>query len=228
MALYEVTLQSRYYDQLVINRWNYQGSGAGVGINGAAALANAMGFVPTSGAFPVGTLAGNLQAVLASTYTFVSVLVRNLYDDPTDFYDQTFPSGVVGLTTGSDSSSPVLAYGFRTNRTRSDIDRGTKRFAGVVDAAVTDGGEIDASVLAALGSVAASMSATLSYTTGGSSFSFAPIVVQKFMYTEPPAKKAYRYYETETEQLEHIMTNVTWTAYDRIRSQTSRQYGHGA
>jgi len=48
------------------------------------------------------------------------------------------------------------------------------------------------------------------------------------MYTEPPAKKAYRYYETEEEQLEHIMENVTWTAYDRIRSQTSRQYGHGA
>ena len=187
-----------------------------------------MGFVPTAGSFPVSTLAANIQAVLSDELTFVSILVRALYDDPSDFYDQTFPTGVNGNQGGDDSSTPVLAYGFRTNRTRSDIDRGTKRFAGVVDAAVTDGGVVDASVLTALQAIADSMSDTLAYTTGGSSLSFAPIVVQKFMYTTPPAKKAYRYYETEAEQLEHIMENVTWTPYDRIRSQTSRQYGHGA
>ena len=228
MALYEATLQSRYFDQLVINRWNYLGSGSGVGISGAAALAAAMGFVPTAGSFPVSTLAANIHAVLSDELTFVSILARALYDDPSDFYDQTFPTGVNGNQGGDDSSTPVLAYGFRTNRTRSDIDRGTKRFAGVVDAAVTDGGVVDASVLTALQAIADSMSDTLAYTTGGSSLSFAPIVVQKFMYTTPPAKKAYRYYETEAEQLEHIMENVTWTPYDRIRSQTSRQYGHGA
>lgn len=228
MALYEATLQSRYYDQQVINRWNYLGSGSGVGISGSAALASAMGFVPTAGSFTASTIAGALQAVVSNQLTFVSLLVRALYDDPTDFYDQTFPTGVVGGTTGSDSSSPVLAYGLRTNRTRSDIDRGTKRFAGVVDAAVTAGGEIDSAVLTALQAVADYMSDVLPYTGGGSTFSFAPIVVQKFMYTTPPAKKAYRYYEDEADQLEHIMQNVIWTPYDRVRSQTSRQYGHGA
>lgn len=228
MPLYEVTLESRYFDQQVINRWNYLGSGSGVSITGSAALVTAMGFIPTSGSFVTGTIAGALQAVLSSELTFISILARCLYDNPTDFYDQSFPTGVVGGTTGTDSSSPVLAYGLRTNRTRSDIDRGTKRFAGVVDGAVTTGGDIDSAVLTALQTVADYMSDVLPYTVGGSTFSFAPIVVQKFMYTTPPAKKAYKYYETEADQLDHIMENIVWTPYDRIRSQVSRQYGHGS
>lgn len=228
MALYEVTLESRYFDQQVINRWNYLGSGSGVGIVGSAALVAAMGFIPTAGSFVASTIAGALQALLSTELTFVSILSRCIYDDPSDFYDRAFPTGVTGSTSGSDSSSPVLAYGLRTNRTRSDIDRGTKRFAGVVDAAVTTGGDVDPSVLAALQQVGDYMSDILPYTTGGSTFSFEPIIVQKRMYTAPPAKKAYKYYDTEAEQLDHIMTNITWTAYDRIRSQTSRQYGHGA
>jgi len=187
-----------------------------------------MGFVPTSGLFPTGTLAFTLQAIQSDQATFVGLLVRNLYDDPTDFYDQAFPSGVTGANTADDATSPVLAYGFRTNRTRSDIDRGTKRIVGVTEVSMLTGGAIDSSTLTALDSLAGLMSDTLPYTTGGSSFSFAPIVVQKFMYTEPPAKKAYRYYPTEAEQLEHIATNITWSPYDRVRTQTSRQYGHGA
>jgi len=228
MALYECTVQGRYFEQQIINRWNYLGSGSGVGITGAAALAAAMGFVPTAGLFPSGTLADAWQGLVVEEYTFVSILVRALYDNPLDFYDQAFPSGVVGGNTSGDAASPVLAYGFRTNRTRSDIDRGTKRLVGVSEGAIGNGGVIESSALTAMDAVAELMTDTLPYTTGGSSFSFSPIVVQKFMYTTPPAKKAYKYYEDEADQLEHIAQNVEWSSYDRVRSQTSRQYGHGA
>lgn len=228
MALYEVTLNSRYFEQQVINRWNYLGSGAGVGINGAAALAAAMGFVPTAGNFPADTIARDLQLLQPPDVTYVGVLIRCLYDAPTDFYDQSFPSGVIGDQTTGEAASPTLAYGFRTNRTRSDIDRGTKRFVGVTENAMDAGGVVASGTLGVMDILAVKMSATLGYTTGGSTFSFVPIVVQKEMYTTPPAPKAYRYFETEAEQLDHIAQNITWTSYDRVRTQVSRQYGHGA
>lgn len=228
MALYEVTLNSRYFEQQVINRWNYLGSGTGVGINGSAALAAALGFVPTAGNFPADTFARALQLLQPPDVTYIGVLVRNLYDNPTDFYDQSFPSGTIGDQTTGEATSPVLAYGFRTNRTRSDIDRGTKRFVGVTENAIDAGGVIATGTLGVMDSLAVLMSDVLGYTTGGSSFSFAPIVVQKEMYTEPPAPKAYRYYASAALQLEHIAENITWTSYDRVRTQVSRQYGHGA
>lgn len=226
--IYEVTLVQSYYDQQVINRWNYLSSGVAVGVTASFALISAMGFVPVSGAFPAGTIAAALQTLQPPTLKYFECLAKALYDDPTDFYDNAFPTGIVGTQVTSDSSSPAFAYGMKTNRVRTDIARGTKRFAGVTESTMDGGGVINAPSLALIQAVADLMSDTLTYAVGGSSLSFAPVVAQKEMYTVPPAPKAYRYYGTLAEQLTHIAQGIIWTPYPQIRTQVSRQYGHGA
>lgn len=226
--IYEVTVQGTYFDQQIVNRWNYLSSGAAVGVTGAAALAIALGFVPTAGDFVADTFAKAWQDAVATTYLFDSVLVKAIREAPTDFYDMAFPSGVNGADGGTNPMSPTAAYGFSTNRTRTDIARGTKRLAGVTEPNVDSGGVILTAFEPSLQDICDRMNETLSYTESGSSLTFAPIVVQKEMYTTPPAKKAYRYYDTIAEQLEHIAQGIVWSFYGTVRTQTSRQYGHGA
>lgn len=226
--IYEVTVAGTYFEQEIVNRWNYLSSGSAVGVTGAAALAIALGFVPTAGDFVADTLAAAWQASVATTYLFNSVLVKAIREAPTDFYDMAFPAGVTGADGGTNPMSPTMAYGFSTNRTRTDIARGTKRLAGVTEPNVSSGGVILEAFEPNLQEICDQMNATLSYTEGGSSLTFAPIVVKKEMYTEPPAKKAYRYYETIAEQMEFIAQGITWSFYPTVRTQTSRQYGHGA
>lgn len=226
--IYEVTLIQSYFDQQVINRWNYLSSGAVVGIVPSVALTQVLGFVPDAGLFPEGTLARALQDIQVTTLQYVSVLTKAIREAPTDFYDFAFPSGVTGQDGGANPMSPTAALGFRSSRTRTDIARGTKRLAGISEPNVGAGGVLVPALDPLLEDIDTLMSTSFPYTDGGSSATFAPIIVQKEMYTTPPAKKAYRYYETIAEQLEHIAQGVVWTHYPQIRTQTSRQYGHGA
>jgi hypothetical protein len=226
--IYEVTVSGTYFDQEIVNRWNYLSSGAAVGVTASAALAIALGFVPTAGDFVADTLAKAWQDAVATTYLFNSILVKAIREAPTDFYDFAFPVGVTGADGGANPMSPTMSYGFRTNRTRTDIARGTKRLAGCTEPNVASGGVILEAFQPLLQDICDRMNETVSYTEDGSSLTFAPIVVQKEMYTEPPAKKAYRYYSTIAEQLEHIAQGVVWSYYGTVRTQTSRQYGHGA
>lgn len=225
--IYEITLETRYFDQQCINRWNYLSTGTPTGVKGSEALVAAMGFIPSGGFFTSGTIADQLQGISNADVTFVSVLSKAIREAPLDFYDNAFPSGVVGTAGGTGSMSPVIAYGFRTNRTRQDVSRATKRFVGANESQVGAGGVIDSGLLTALDNLASLMSATLSYTDGGNSLTFAPVVCSKYMYTAPPAKKAYRYYPTIATQLEHTAQGISWNAYRTVRSQVSRQYGHG-
>jgi hypothetical protein len=226
--IYEVTLTGEYFGQQIINRWNYLSSGAAVGVVPAVALTTALGFVDDSGAFPVDTLAASIQFQLPPNYRFISLLAKAIREAPTDFYDLAYPLDCVGGNSGGTPMSPVLAYGFKTSRTRTDIARGTKRFVGVLESAVGAGGEWEAGVVTWLDDMASKMSATLSYTDGGSSLSFAPIVVQKEKITLESGKVTYRYYETISEQMEHIAQGIVWDYYRNVRTQNTRQYGHGA
>jgi len=227
-VIYEVTLAATYFDQQIINRWNYLSSGAAVGITGAAALAAALGFVVSGADFVTGSLARAMQLLQSTSLLYNSVLVKAIREAPTDFYDFSMPTGIGGANGGSNAMSPTSAYGFYTNRVRTDIARGTKRFAGVTEVDAGAGGAFVEGTIAAMTDLAELMSTSLPYTDGGSSLNFAPIVVQKLMYTTPPAKKAYRYYDTISEQLDHIAEGIVWTPYPQVRTQVSRQYGHGA
>lgn len=226
--IYEVVLSQTYFDQEVINRFNYLSTGTPVGITGSAALIAAMGFKDTAGALPSGTIGYQLQHFQPVEIKFNSVLAKAIREAPTDFYDYAYPTGMTGSADGGTAASPTLAFGFRTNRVRTDVARGTKRFAGVQEVNMDAGGAWVSDAVSWLNATASLMSAVLNYTEDGNSLTFAPIVCSKLLYTAPSGKPAYKYYPTISDQLDHTAQGVVWSPYDRVRTQVSRQYSHGA
>lgn len=226
--IYEVVLTQEYFGQQVINRFNYLSTGTPVGVTGAFALISAMGLIPVSGDFPADTFGGALQDIQSDQAVFVSTLAKAIREAPTDFFDEGYPTGVTGDGTTTQATSPINAFGFRTNRVRTDIARGTKRFVGVKEGDVDAGGFIADATEPFLADIAEKMTDVLSYTDGGNSLTFAPIVVSRDKTVDEDGKVSYPYYATIAEQLEHIATGIVWQPYDTVRSQVSRQYNHGA
>lgn len=227
MPIYEVTLRQTYFGQQCINRFHYIGDTPSVGSEAAFSLINAMGFVGTGSpvVYPVGSLFSLIRAVQATVLQYDEVEARNLYD-PLDFFVRPFPSPTVGLS-GGEPSSPVLSTGFRSNRVRTDIGRGFKRFTGISESALASGGAIDAGVLASLAPLAAKLGDDISYNPGATIYSFTPCVLGFDKYTTPKGNVAYRPYANEATQLAHAAFPVAYTAMPQVRTQTSRQYGRG-
>ena len=226
--VYEVTLKQSYFGQSTVNRFNYLGTGTPIAVVPSFALLKAMGFIDDAGVLPEDTIGGKLQSTQPATVKFVQALARTVTDEhPTDFYDYPYPAGVAGTNAGSDSSSPIQAYGLRTNRVRTDIARGTKRFVGVLESSSGEGGVLSSGALGAMNSIAESMTDVLSYTDGGESLQFAPIICGKVEYTTPSGKRAYKYYATQAAQQLHIAQGIIWQPYTQVRSQVSRQYKEG-
>jgi len=229
MAILEATLTSEYVGQLIINRWHYIATGDPAPVTNSFGLLSAMGWLlPGASAvtFATGTVAKQVQNCLHSDLAFRAIYVRDLYD-PTDFIETAFPSGVVGLA-GGEAASPVLAYGLNSNRVRTDIRRGQKRFSGVTETAMNSGGLLTGAILTELDTLAVKMGDVLSYTTGGASLSLTPAVLQYERYETDSGSFAYRKYATESAQLTHAAVGVSWVVKDRVRTQTSRQIGRGA
>jgi hypothetical protein len=225
--IYEVTLTQSFFGQQCINRWNYLSTGTPVGITGSAALLHAMGAIDTAGVLPSDTVIGDMQDLQMNSVTFEGVIAKAIREAPTDFFDYGYPTGTVGGGASGDAYSPIAAYGFFTNRVRTDIARGTKRYTGVGEGSVDTGGVVSSAALSFMNTMAEHLSDVLSYTDGGNSLTFAPIVVSKKK-TVVGGKPRYNYYDTIAEQLEHIAQGIVWTPYPTVRSQVSRQYKHGA
>jgi len=226
MAIMEVLLRARIDGELSVNKFNYVSSGGSPEGSLSFNLANAMGFVLTGGVFPAGTIMDWLWTNLTNNFVFDEVQVRDIYS-LTDFYTLPFAAGTAGQAAG-DSLPPFAAYGFRSNRIRSDIRRGTRRFAGVNESVVGDGGILTAPGITLVNTMATRMSATLTVSADPVNLEFDPAVLSKEEYTAPSGNPAYRYYSTSGEQLDHAAVGVTWEPYTAIRSQVSRQYGRGA
>jgi hypothetical protein len=226
--IYELTLTQRYFDQEIVNRWNYLSSGTVIGSSGAYALIKAMGYILGETGFPVDTVASKLAELQPPSVTFVNVMAKAIREAPVDFYDYAYPVGTYGENIASSQpASPTLAYGLKTNRVRTDIARGTKRFVGVLEAAMSNGGLLESGYLTFLNDLSALMGETLSYTESGSTATFQPIVCGKKKYVTPRGNNAYEYWPTIAEQMEHVAQGVVWTPFDTVRTQTSRQYKHG-
>lgn len=225
--LYEVTLVGNMGNITeVINVWNYRGDVNGVSGGDAAALVNAMGLEPTAGAFPTGTIGVQLATISSNTVQWRQCLCRNVYD-PTDFIDLPYNPVATGLGSGQ-VLSPINAYGLRSNRTRLDISRGFKRFAGVLEADVDTLGVLGSTVHAALDVLADLMGDTLTFTDGTLTDTFIPVIVKKLKYTTGSGKTAYKYYPTLTEQLTKLAVGIVWESYGEVRSQVSRQVRRGS
>lgn len=224
MPIYELTLSQEFRGVETINRWNYVMSGTPAVVTGSFALGQAFGYVTGKTLLPLTPL-GMLQAVQHSDVVFKNMVIKNLYST-TDFYELPFVSGTIGKFVTGESMPPFVSMGFRTNRVRSDISRGTKRFIGLSETWQANG-QLIASALTGLDDVAEQMSRVLTYDDEGNTLSFAPAVCGKEKYATPSGRDAYRYYATEAEQLAQTATGVLWTPYSTTRSQTTRQYGRG-
>jgi len=227
--LYEATVFTTYFGQQCIWRWNYVSTGTPASVSGSFGLVSAMGGIPptlTPTQFPESTMMEVIREAVSSAVQFNAISVKAIYD-VVDFYELPWVPTITGVKSG-DALSPVMGYGFRTNRVRTDIRRGTKRIEGVIEADVGSGGVLVGDGAAYATAIATRMSATLSYDDEGNTLTYVPTVVSKEPYIPPGSTRtAYRYYPTLTEQMEHVASGVLWQPYANVRSQTSRQYGRG-
>jgi hypothetical protein len=225
--LYELTLVTTYFNQFCINRWNYRLTGTPAAVSGSFALAFATGLLQTEvdGGFPFGSFANNIRTNLNEAVRFIEVTSRAIYSN-TDFYASPISPVKSGSVVG-EGLPPFCAYGFKTNRVRTDIRRATKRFVGVTESDVSGGGVIVAGRLNALTALANAMTQPLTYIDEGQTLTFTPCVLRKQRYTTEAGTIAYRYYPTLTEQLNFTAESVIWQPYPTVRSQGSRQYGRG-
>lgn len=226
--LYELVMRGTYFGQEVVNRWNYVSTGVPASVLGSFALVSAFGAIPDLGVYPPDAPFSQIYAALSDQLVLSSLEARAAKDyDVEDFYERPFIPAYDGGVSGA-AMSPTAAYGFRTNRVRLDIARGTKRFAGVIEEAVGSGGVLVGSWPANLEAMAEAMSDVLEYDDEGNTVTFTPCVVSKEEYTTPSGRKAYRYYSTLATQMEHVATGITWQPYSTVRTQVSRQYGRGS
>lgn len=225
MAIMELVFRSFYAEQECINRWNYVASGTPAAVSLSFALVSAFGAVYSGGTPPADTLLNAIWSQVTTGVNFGEVEAKNVYSI-LDFYTRPFAAGQTGgvVTAGM---SPSVAIGYRTNRVRSDIRRGTKRFVGVPESSSGDLGVIDSAALTGLQNIATKMGDVLSYDDEGNTITFTPAICSKQEYTTPSGKRAYRYYSTEATQLEHTATGILWELYANTRTQVSRQYGRG-
>lgn len=234
MAVMEVVLEQSYAGQQCINRFNYIATGVPASISMSFALFQALGaqhdgLLPGNG-YPAAELMNLIAAVQDNGVTFENITVRDVYS-VTDFYSSPFVNALVGGISG-EGLSPINAVGFITNRVRTDVRRGTKRFVGVNEASVGDQGILTGSMQAACLTLANKMSAVLTVNDEGNTLTFTPAVCGKERY-EPnpgefvPPRYAYRYYATEAAQMLHVAQGIVWDFYTDVRSQVSRQKGRG-
>jgi len=234
MPLLDVTLGGVYEGQTVINRWNYVGTGVPESGTLAFHLNAALGFHPVDGVPGEDTLLAAIIQVQSASMGWVQALALDPYD-PENFDDAPFTTPVVGVDTGGTPAAPFLALGFRTNRVRLDVSRGTKRIPGLTEGIMSSGGVIEGTFTPAVELIASRMSETLIVTDGGATLTFVPSICKKERYAVPdtdPVRYAYRYWRPinstgEALQLADTVGPVTWVAYPSVRSQTSRQYGRG-
>lgn len=228
MTLYELVLEQRYYNQQVINRFNYWGTGTPAAVTGSFALLSAFGALAVITNLVDTTPAGAIQLMQSPFVDFVQCTARAVYIDE-DFYGNPFVADTQGLNPDSTNSmSPVSAFGFRSNRVKQSIGRGYKRFVGVTEGSVDAGGEMSSSAITAMNLVVAQLGATLTYDDEGNTLSFAPCIAQKEKYTTDSGKEAYKYYASEALQTPHLAIGINWEPYSQMRTQNTRQYGRGS
>lgn len=227
--IFEATLFTGFAGQSCVNRWNYLSTSVPAAVTLSFALANAMGGIPElplKTMFPADTVVGTIQRSVSQDVQFQALSVKAIYDVE-DFYEIPYVPYPAGTVSG-ESMSPVMALGFRSSRSRTDIRRGTKRFVGVPESYAGSGGIIGGAGATAAANIANVMSLALTYDDEGNDLTFTPIIVSKQKYQVPDKDtEAYRYYPTLAEQMEHIAQSIQWQPYSQARSQTSRQYGRG-
>ena len=227
--LFEVALFAEYFNQQVVNRWNYYAAEAIANAQGSAVLLQSLGFNFSDFLdAPDTTVAFDLSRMQHITLIYTSCTIRAIYD-VNDFVEIGYPSSNNGIFGDGLGAEPFTAIGFRTNRIRQDIGRGYKRFGGIPADLIGSGGVINGGGLLLAGLLATTMSQPLITTVDSQPVTFRPCVVKKQKASDvvDPDFSGSRYYPTLAEQEANLALGITWTPYGQARSQTSRQYGSG-
>lgn len=231
MAFMEATLLQLYGGQECVNRFYYQSTGTPAAASLSFLLTRGLGAIAVVGVYPTTKLMRKIADAQSNGVSFTTLTVKDMYS-VTDFYSLPFIEPLIGQRVG-DSASPTVAVGFRTNRVRSDIRRGTKRFAGVAEESVQVAGALTSAFITGQGAaLALAMAATITEVDEGNSVNFVPVVLGKQRYDPDtglpdPAGRAYRKYPTAVEQADHVAAGILWDIYPETRTQTSRQKGRG-
>lgn len=228
MAILRLTLTASYFQQTVINRWFYIGTGTPASVSLSFGLASAFGgAIQSPATLPApGTVLDGILFMQTDDVLYQNCLVEDLYT-PDNFYDSPLPSTVKGSIGGVLSASPTMAMGFRTSRVTSAIRRGMKRFVGLAQGNIADGGSIEPTTFSKMTTLATLMKDPLTYDDEGNTLTYTPAILSFEEYTTPKGNKAYRPYADEATQLANSFTGFSWEPYDTVRTQNSRQYGRG-
>jgi len=228
MPVMEIKIDRRYNGQQCISKYNYVASGTPASVTFSFALASIFGVISGGGSYAVDTPFGSLKAFQNTDVTYLEALARDLYS-VTDFYTTPFLAGTHGdLSNASGSMSPFDAVGLRTNRVRSDIRRGFKRYEGLVEGSVGTFGVLDSTYKTAVQGHADYLSDTLTYDDEGNTLTFVPCVIQLKKNTTDPDRGPYIEWPTEAEQLAHLASGVVWSVMDNATTQNSRKVGRGS
>lgn len=226
-SLYEVVLDQRFEGQQVINRFNYIGAGTPAAVTMSFALISAMGFIPDAGVYPAG-LFSSIRDLQSADLSYVEVVAKDVYSF-TDFYSLPYTALGGNVSSASGNQPPFVAYSFSTTRVRSDIRRGQRRLAGLVEGSVDSYGMLTSGNLALAGDLCDWMDQVLTYDDEGTTLTFTPVIVSKEEYTPVGStKKAYKYYPDYAEQSEHLAQGFEWFVKPQITTQNSRKVGRGS
>lgn len=229
--IFTATLQSRYFGQLIINRFQFISSSDVDAVDGCQALANALGAVDTSGVvtgnpLPPGTLMGALETLQNDVVEYIAMEVITPYD-AFGLFERIFPAGTTGNSVGSgENLAPFIALSIRSDRTRRDVRRGFKRFCGLTEGEITATGPT-APALNRLADVATSISGTVTGDAGPLNVAFQSAVVplKRVPDSDPPQ---YELFETEGAAVSASAFPVVYQAEDKVTTQNSRKVGRGA
>lgn len=190
------------------------------------ALATAIGLVPIAGAYPTGTPFHKLRLMMRGAVAFNRWTIRTLYS-VTDFYEAGALPATNGLSADATSDlAPINAQGIKSNRVRTDVRAGSKRFPGLSEGMVATGGLLEAAQKTIIQTFCTSISSPISATVGGQPFSFSSAILPKQTPDDNDGNPG-EFWPTYSAQLAKSAIGLTWTPYDQIRSQVSRQYGRG-
>lgn len=231
MAFLEATLTQTYGGQECVNRFTYQSTGTPAAVSLSFLLTRALGAIASAGIYPATGLMQRIANIQSDRVSFVTLTVKDLHST-TDFYSLPFIETLNGVISG-DCMAPNVVVGYRTNRVRSDIDRGQKRFSGVAESIVGLEGFLSGAFVAGAGAaLATAMSAVLTETDEGNTVTFTPVVLGRQRYNPDtglpsPTGRAYRYYPTPAEQAARTASGILWDIYPDTRTQASRTRGRG-
>lgn len=238
MALYEVTVTGTVAGQQAIWRSNWQSIDPDpLGNLFAYRLLQAMGWDETDPGTPLAdTVFEYFQNCNTGNSVITSLFARNIYSD-TDFYEVPLGAGWVGGQSGGLYMPPFVCAQWQSNRTNLAVRRGHISTWGIQEANVDDSSQVVGSDLTnPMDDFAAEMSSTIQWLIGLQQYDYRSCILSKERYeiagtgTDPttnPTRWAYRYYETEAEQLDHAALGVDWTRMLPVSSRISRKVGRG-